>query len=411
MRVKIIALAFICTLLLFAGKSNAQANDRNTRFFVKLPYLQDLRTTSTKILFQTRGECAAKIEYGTSADSLGKRVNSEANATFHNLLIEGLEADTRYYYRVTAGDEVSEVRSFQTLYVGNDPFEFLVYGDNRAESWVREGYFHQSHQRVCMSMLANAPDARFVLNMGDLVNSGVEEWRWDAEFFGPGEELFSRMCMFPTIGNHERNSDLYFQYFEVPGEDEHYYAFTYGDTRIITLDVHFTDFSVGSAQYEWYERELEASCGTYSWVFVTMHYPPLSSGGHGNNQPVLDSLIPLAEKYGVDVFWGGHDHNYERSYMNDIVYVTSGGGGAFCLPIAINANQNPWSELYYGNLHYCQVKVDGLKLLCDVKDVSGKLIDKWTIDKSEDRTVILPLSGETLLREEEPATESSREDF
>ena len=42
---------------------------------------------------------------------------------------------------------------------------------------------------------------------------------------------------------------------------------------------------------------------------------------------VRSDLVPLFEKYDVQMVFSGHDHDYERGTVNGIKYVVTGGGG------------------------------------------------------------------------------------
>jgi len=48
------------------------------------------------------------------------------------------------------------------------------------------------------------------------------------------------------------------------------------------------------------------------WIVVSGHRPVWYSGGQDAN--VNKAFLPLLEKYQVDFFFAGHEHNYERYY-------------------------------------------------------------------------------------------------
>jgi len=43
---------------------------------------------------------------------------------------------------------------------------------------------------------------------------------------------------------------------------------------------------------------------------------------------VREALTPLFERYGVDIVFNGHHHNYQRSLVHGVTYIVTGGGGA-----------------------------------------------------------------------------------
>ena len=84
-----------------------------------------------------------------------------------------------------------------------------------------------------------------------------------------------------------------------------------------------TDYFEGTPQYKWLEETLKSA--TTPWIIVSGHKPFYCSSTYANNErspggtrgdagSLTHSLEPLFEKYGVDLFLGGHIHAYERSY-------------------------------------------------------------------------------------------------
>lgn len=77
-------------------------------------------------------------------------------------------------------------------------------------------------------------------------------------------------------------------------------------------------------QYQWLERKLSES--TMTWKIVIGHYPIFSNGLHGNTEQLVEDLYPLLQKYGVDFYLSGHDHDLEFVRKNDINFIVSGTG-------------------------------------------------------------------------------------
>ncbi|MCA9519868.1 MAG: metallophosphoesterase [Myxococcales bacterium] len=106
-----------------------------------------------------------------------------------------------------------------------------------------------------------------------------------------------------------------------------------------TTDVHFIALDTtpiaypryypkqAAPQIAWLERELKSS--TARWKVVFGHHPIVSGGQHGPNRPMRDSIRPLLERYGVQLYLCGHDHDLQllRPNGSPTTYVVSGGGG------------------------------------------------------------------------------------
>ena len=77
-------------------------------------------------------------------------------------------------------------------------------------------------------------------------------------------------------------------------------------------------------QRAWLERTLATA--TEPWRIVMLHHPPYSAGYQGSSEEVRRWLVPLFERYGVQLVLSGHDHDYQRSVpINGVTYVVTGG--------------------------------------------------------------------------------------
>jgi MYXO-CTERM domain-containing protein len=299
--------------------------------FVKGPYLQNPTQGSIVVSWQSSGSSPGEVAYGTTS-SLGGTVSSAGSADFHALEITGLRPGTVYHYQVTADGQTSRLSSFVTAPQDEQPFSFAVVGDTRTDG--------DEHQRVIDRLRATfTPD--FVINTGDLVEDGGDYEQWGT-FFDIEADLMAESPLFPVAGNHDdvENDSWYVQFFSLPQSSsatENWYAWSYGNTRFIVVDTN-EDFVTGSEQYDWLEGELAAadSDPVLRHIVVAFHDPPYTSGAHGvfdpdDWEPPRTYLVPLFERYGVDLVFNGHDHHYERTDVTQtggVVYIVAGGGGA-----------------------------------------------------------------------------------
>lgn len=77
-------------------------------------------------------------------------------------------------------------------------------------------------------------------------------------------------------------------------------------------------------QLTWFEQQLANSSAT--WKIVAGHYPVFSCGAHGDNQELRDILLPLFQKYQVDFYVSGHDHNLQHTTCLNTQFLVSGTG-------------------------------------------------------------------------------------
>ncbi len=306
----------------------------------KGPYLQHVTRTSAVVVWETQDAASAHVRWGTTPD-LPERSAPTSPGRHHEVVLAGLAPDTAYWYALYDGDTpVSATAALRTAPPPDRPFRFVVYGDNRSD--------HLAHAEVVAGILAE-PDVAFAVNTGDLVSDGEVEAQW-TEFFAIEAELAARVPIWPTIGNHEEDGGevpIYDRLFVLPADagTEHYYTFTWGNSRFIVLDGHVEvepwylcllqlkpyDGCFTRDQDAFLRRELEAAAidASVEHVFVITHVGPYSSKEGRSGSPQMRAWLDTFRELGVDVVFSGHDHYYEHGHAaNGLDYVMTGGGGA-----------------------------------------------------------------------------------
>jgi predicted phosphodiesterase len=242
----------------------------------------------------------------------------------------------------------------------------VVYGDTRTG--------HAEHQQVVDQIRAVRP--KTVFHVGDLVNNGLDPSDWDI-FDAITAEMRAEAEFFPALGNHEYQSPLYFDLFDLPG-NEQWYAVTCGYVHFVILNS-CVDISPGSEQYQWLASELPSVADSVRFVAVVLHHPPYSTGAHAEDEMGLrEKVVPLFEQHGVDIIFAGHDHDYERSYCGGIYYVVTGGGGA---PLRGQARGHPCSQLFIETYHFCRLALVGDSLRVRVYDQNGVALDDFGLSR------------------------------
>lgn len=87
------------------------------------------------------------------------------------------------------------------------------------------------------------------------------------------------------------------------------------------------DSSEAHAQLRWLEADLAASRAR--WKIVVGHHPILSSGAHGGDDMLAQHVQPLLQRYAVNAYFNGHDHDLELLRDGDVNYICSGAGSEF----------------------------------------------------------------------------------
>jgi predicted MPP superfamily phosphohydrolase len=108
-----------------------------------------------------------------------------------------------------------------------------------------------------------------------------------------------------------------------------YYTFDAGPARFFALDTE----GWSKKQFEWLREALDRSQNEAGirWRIVYGHHPAYTSGFHFNERRIgvlREQLIPLFEKYHVDLFVAGHDHDMEHLRKDGVNYLICGASGA-----------------------------------------------------------------------------------
>ena len=261
-------------------------------------------------------------------------------------VLNGLQADTRYYYQVgwqAEGKEIAllDEASFHTARAAGETFQFVIQSDSHLKNKADEDLYAQS----MANMASLRPD--FIFDLGDafindLNSKGkaapyeaiAENYRAQLPYFS----IVARSApLFLTIGNHEgeygavlngepdnlaiastKARTLYdpnpvpnafysgnTEIEEGLGAPENYFAFTWGDALFVSIDPYRYstidpygkgngwDWTLGKTQYDWFCETLENSDAKFKFVF--------SHHAIGN----IRGGAEIAKLYE----WGGYDKN------------------------------------------------------------------------------------------------------
>ncbi|MCD6352338.1 MAG: metallophosphoesterase [Armatimonadetes bacterium] len=353
------------------------------------PYLMHVTQNSIRIMWETAEPATSEVLYGPSAAELKQKASSTDYVTIHEVKLTGLKPETIYFYEVRSVSKKgavarSDVYCFRTALHHDTPFAFAVVGDTRT--------YPERFARLCDLCWRERPD--LVVNVGDVVSNGQVKQQWIDEWLKPGTRLMAYVPTYVAIGNHERNAQWFYKYVSYPPPED-YYSFDYGNAHFTIIDTN-QDIKPGSKQYQWIERDLASSRAT--WKFVFHHHPQYStdSDDYGNafegpsELGDLDTrvLVPLYEKYHVDMVFYGHIHDYERTWpllqgkpvtKGGVIYVQTGGGGAELEDFG--PLRSAFTAKMYSGWQYCILTVHGSYLRMVVRDIDGKMIDWLELKK------------------------------
>lgn len=358
----------------------------------KAPYvLYTGKNTEMLIIWQILGTSNCKIDWGADETyALGSQSTSEyGTAHQHKITLSGLTPATKYFYKVTCNNEIKTGSFLSGANDSETAVSFYAYGDTRTNPAIHDAVA----KKMMDAIKLNPASQTMVLMNGDLVQYGSTETSWTNEFFDPQytniQEMLANLPYLTTMGNHEGQGLLFGKYFPYPeyASGRFYYSFDYGPVHFAVID-QYTDYSPGSAQYIWLENDLKSS--TKPWKMIMDHEPGWTAypitGGHGNNLNVQSYIQPLCLKYGVQFVFSGHDHYYSRANVNNVMHITTGGGGA---PLYVPADGRENVVISDKSNHFCKIDInkDELKLTAIRSD--GSVIETFNYVKSNEPGILI----------------------
>lgn len=249
----------------------------------------------------------------------------------HSVTFTGLAPATRYSYRVGDGHSWSAWNTLKTATQQAEPFTFLYLGD--AQNGILPYW-----SRLIRAAYAHAPDARFIVHAGDLINRFNSDAEW-GEWHQGGGWVNQIIPSLPTPGNHEygrleesgpRTLTVNWRHqFTLPlngveGAEESNYYVDIHNLRFISLNSNVLQ----KEQAEWLEKTLAGNKKT--WTVVAFHHPVYSTAVRRDNKELREMLQPIFDRYRVDLVLNGHDHVYGRTrVVGGTVYVVSSSGVKF----------------------------------------------------------------------------------
>jgi predicted MPP superfamily phosphohydrolase len=368
---------------------------------IRGPYIENAGEDTATVRFRTDAPAVAWLSYGAYPDC-ERFMTLIPEVKEHKISLFGLLTDTTHCYRVYLPDAVStgvykaSENTFKTFRGPDKPYlNFLAFGDSGSGS----------EEQLALAARMEGFDPDFVIHTGDLVDTGLDTSA-DEQYFIPYGKMIAKYPFFLTLGNHDYGKaynkpegkrflkENYIPYHTMPytGLPPYYYFFNDGNARFFVLDANFfygarwaQPLAKDSRQYKWLEHFLARNDKT--WKFVVIHEPLYSTGARGGIEAQKAVLEPLLEKYGVDMVFQGHDHDYERTKpMKDglvddrkgIIYVTLGGGGS---PLYFQRNNDDWSEKFLPVYHFAHIEIKDSNFKMTVYDKDAKIIDTLEMQK------------------------------
>ncbi len=157
-----------------------------------------------------------------------------------------------------------------------------------------------------------------------------------------------------------------------------------GMAKWVILDSNVMD----DTQIDWLTQELNTTDPRIPYLVVVVHIAPFiefwdpitwERGESHWNDYVRDRMVPLFERYGVDLVISGHQHNYQRGSRNSVTYlITGGAGGALDRVRVENWEFYEKTEVKF---HFTLLSLYPSHIQLEMKLLSGKILDSVSIPR------------------------------
>ena len=331
---KRIGLAFIILIVLYAIGRPIQIWLGSFYSGERAPYLQMMSSNAVTLRWQSEQAYTGVIHYGDKETALSLSLSETELKEEHELRLSGLQPGTKYFYSL--GDSSKEYfkgKDFWFKTAPNKPQQvrFWVTGDqgypNRIQNEVRDSAL--SWSKTNSQQTNNATQFDFWITTGDnAYRSGTNE-QFQKGFFDPYKSILQNTPVWPAYGNHDARRWAFFDIFSlptkaesggIPSGSEHFYSFDYANIHVVMLDSQDSSYDLDGEMLTWLKKDLKQT--KQQWLIAVFHHPPYSKGTHDSDSKrdsrgrlvsVRENILPILEKFGVDVVLSGHSHMYERS--------------------------------------------------------------------------------------------------
>jgi len=214
----------------------------------------------------------------------------------------------------------------------------------------------------------------FVIMLGDNIYGGDRPRDFSRKFEEPYKPLLDAGVKFyASLGNHDNPDERLYKLFNMGGK--RYYSFKKNDVAFFALDSTY----MNPEQLNWVEEQLRNS--TAAWKICYFHHPLYSDGKyHGPDLDLRSTLVPLFQKYGVNVVFSGHEHVYERlKPQNDIDYFVLGNSGELRYH-----NLRPSDQMQAGfdtDRDFMLVEIDADQLYFQTISRTGATVDSGVLQR------------------------------
>ena len=260
----------------------------------------------------------------------------------------------------------------------------------------------QRHVARLMNEKAGRDSLHFVVLLGDNFYSNgvtsIDDPQWQRKFETVYNLPFLNVPFFAALGNHDYKKNAWpeaqVEYssrntrWKMPAR---FYTFTRqldspATIQFFALDTEALNlkkwYDFANDQVAWLEKELAKSTAT--WKVAFGHHPIFSNGEHGPTPAMQKHIQPLLEKFQVDFYLCGHDHDRQLLQPVDGVrYLVSG--------TAAKSRDTVWADntvFAATDLGFIWLRVAAEEFHVQFIDKNGDIEFAYTLNKAERKSSV-----------------------
>lgn len=301
-------------------------------------------SNSAFISWETEEPSASLVQYDITPDSWKLSSKNETLVGLHRIKLVGLTPDTRYYYRVSndMGTTWYASGTFQTGIESTQSKEFSFVITSDVQNFI--GTTHYPRTARVISEMKNLS---FFIIAGDLAEdhgqtsffsgSNSRQPTWN-DFWRYSNIYSPNLPIVPTPGNHDSANEPfqdnpYQHYFGISNAPNHnFYSFNWSRTQFVMVQVadggddgRNDDPDLPTFQQDQWINQTLAAGQSQDYRIMVFHRALFSS--NGNDEGLINRFMPILVKYNVSFLFYGHEHEYERFYIQNRNLVCLGAGG------------------------------------------------------------------------------------
>ncbi|EFC43546.1 predicted protein [Naegleria gruberi] len=259
--------------------------------------------------------------------------------------------------------------------------KFIVFGD-----WGRKGAFNQSHVAEQMGYYCQNFGCDFAISTGDnFYQEGVKSV--DDPLFKESfenvykHESLQKIPFLSVLGNHVGNFDfrVQFLFFDTNPFIHKYYTHpkmnkeALHKTRDIRAQKKYMETNVNEFATDDKKSDIPL------WKIAIGHHPFYSASTHGDNENLIEHLLPFLRKNDIRYYFSGHDHSIQYLKPYDTLnHFISGAGSAVRFDVS---NHHPYLKKFQQESGFIYIRLSSNIMELSFVNLFGRVTERIKIPR------------------------------